>query len=253
MKPGSTPVVVPYLIHKEQRRAVEIMPDTPQEMLKQIAAAHMGQPTKVLGVRYPIRDGDELTLIHETDAQTARQVKLQELQEADRFIAKQLGTSSSAPPTALEVQQQAPPRAQSRELLIPWEVSKPKTCEFNRQGSCVPVIFQLEGEQISEHTKRKAFISAIRDHSWEMEGERAFGLPIMISSEIRSATPNQVILCRTDFPPEVIKSTRGTLHVTPRVPLSFPVGITAVFNEEKAAIRIPNHTLVLHPGPIRSE
>jgi hypothetical protein len=102
-------------------------------MLEQIATAHMAQPMKVMGVRYPIRDGDELTLIPGSDAQLAQQVKLQELQEADRFIAKQLGTTS-APPTALEVQQQVPPRAQSRELVILWEVSKPKKCEFNRQG-----------------------------------------------------------------------------------------------------------------------
>jgi hypothetical protein len=142
-------------------------------MLEQIAAAHMEQPTKVSGVRYPIGDGDELTLIPESDAQLARQVKLQELQEADRFIAKQLGTSSSAPPTAVEVQQQAPPRAQSREFVIPWEVSKPRTCEFDRQGTCVPVIFQSEGEQISERTRRKAFVSAfvIKHGKWK-ENER---------------------------------------------------------------------------------
>jgi hypothetical protein len=45
-KPGSVPVVVPYLIHKDQRRAVEIMPDTPMDMLEQIAAAHMDSQRK---------------------------------------------------------------------------------------------------------------------------------------------------------------------------------------------------------------
>jgi hypothetical protein len=30
--------------------------------------------------------------------------------------------------------------------VIPWEATKPKTCDFNRQGTCVPVVFQSEGE-----------------------------------------------------------------------------------------------------------
>jgi hypothetical protein len=37
--PDATPVVVPYLIYKDQRRAVEILPDTPEDMLEMIIAA----------------------------------------------------------------------------------------------------------------------------------------------------------------------------------------------------------------------
>jgi hypothetical protein len=136
-KLDSMPVVIPYLGYKDQRRAVEILPDTPQEMLEMISAAHMGQPTKVIVKRCPIRDGDELILVPETDAQIAHEVKLQELREADKFIPKRPAEPTSSPPIAQVIQQQAPPRAQSRELTIPWEVTKPKTCDFNRQGTCV--------------------------------------------------------------------------------------------------------------------
>jgi hypothetical protein len=81
-----------------------------------------------------------------------------------------------------------------------------------------------------------------------MEKERAFGLPVMISPGIKIATPNQIIPCRTKFLPasETPTSTRGVFHVTPRTPLSFPIGIKAVFNEEVASIRIPNNTPVDH-------
>jgi hypothetical protein len=110
-KLDSMPVVVPYLVYKDQRRAVEILPDTPQDMLEMISAAHMDQPTKVIVKRRPIRNRDELVLITEKDAQIAHEAKLQEFREADKFIPKQPVGPTSSPPTAQEVQQQAPPRA----------------------------------------------------------------------------------------------------------------------------------------------
>jgi hypothetical protein len=213
----------------------------------------MGQPTKVIVKRYTIRDGNELILVPERDAQIAHEIKLQELREADKFIPKPQATTSS-PLTAQEVRQQAPPRAQSREITAPWEFQKPQTCEFNRKGTCVPVIFQSEGEQISERTRRKAFISAVRDQTWEMEGERALGLPAMISPEIKTAVPGQIIPYRTRFLPEneTPKLTRGVLHVTPRIPLSFPIGITVVFNEEVAKITITERWTLPILEPARS-
>jgi hypothetical protein len=41
----------------------------------------------------------------------------------------------------------------------------------------------------------------------------------------QSAAPNQVILCRIKYQSDVPTSTKGILHVTPRITLSFPVGI----------------------------
>jgi hypothetical protein len=58
---GSTmKIVVPYVVHNEHKRPIEIAPDTPNDTLELIAARYMGQPTKVHVPRRPIRSGDEL-------------------------------------------------------------------------------------------------------------------------------------------------------------------------------------------------
>jgi hypothetical protein len=77
-----------------------------------------------------------------------------------------------------------------------------------------------------------------------MECERALELPVMISPEIRTVAPNQIIPCRTRFltDHETPTSTRGGFHVTTHVPLSFPIGITVAFNEEVMDLKIPKST-----------
>jgi hypothetical protein len=75
-----------------------------------------------------------------------------------------------------------------------------------------------------------------------MEGERALGLPVYINPAEHTASPNQVILCRIPYQAETPTATKGTLHVAPRIPLSFPIGIDVKFNEDKASIKAPNNT-----------
>jgi hypothetical protein len=69
-------VVVPYMIHNEHMRPIEIAPDIPEDMLELIAARYMGEPTKVHVPRRPIRTGDELTLITRTDVIMAQEIQL---------------------------------------------------------------------------------------------------------------------------------------------------------------------------------
>jgi hypothetical protein len=99
-------------------------------------------------------------------------------------------------------------------------------------------------DQILAKTKRKAYLSAVRNESWEMEDERSFGLPIDIHPDVRSVTANSVVPCRVRYldEQETPTSTTGVFHMTPRVPLSFPIGIAVVFNEEVAQIKVPNNT-----------
>jgi hypothetical protein len=221
-------VVVPYMVYQDYKRPIEIAPDTPADILEPIASNYMGQPTKVIVPRYPIRDSDLLTLVLESDARKAHEFKLQELREADKYVPKPVTVS---PPTMQQTIAQAPPRAQSRDITAPWELTKPGSREYAGHGNCVPVFLQVEGEQVTEHTRRKVYINPVRDEFWEREGERAFGLPVEINPSENSAIPNKTVLCRIH-------------HVTPRVPLSFPIGISVKFNDEVANIKVPNNTPV---------
>jgi hypothetical protein len=55
---------------------------------------------------------------------------------------------------------------------------------------------------------------------------------------------DDVVACRVRFVDvrSTPTATKGVLHVTPRVPLSFPVGIEVAFSEEVAKVSVPNNT-----------
>jgi hypothetical protein len=158
----------------------------------------------------PIRTGDELTLITLADARMAQEVKLEELREADKLIPKE-PDATTAPPAMQQLPRQAPPRAQSREITPLWEVTKPPTCDHGKRGDGIPVVLQIVGDQISERTRRKAYLCGFRNESWE--------IPIEIHPDVQSVTVNQVVPCRVRYlsEHETPTSTRCVLHVTPRI------------------------------------
>jgi hypothetical protein len=151
--------VVPYMVYREHKRPIEIAPETPDAMLEEIATMYMDQPTKVRVSRRPIRTGDELVLTTLADAQMTQEIKLQALREADKYVPKP-PVVTTAPPTMQQVFHQAPPRAQSREITPSWEIAKPQACDYARQGNCVPVILQIDGERGDEHNRRKVYINS---------------------------------------------------------------------------------------------
>jgi hypothetical protein len=67
-----------------------------------------------------------------------------------------------------QVLNQAPPRAHSREIQLPWEIAKPALAAQDR----VLVTMDLQ-ETIQDPAQRNAFLTRIRDESWEITAERA--------------------------------------------------------------------------------
>jgi hypothetical protein len=77
-----------------------------------------------------------------------------------------------------------------------------------------------------------------------MDVERAFGYPVEIRPGIAVVSDNDVVPCRVSYPPDrdFPPATKGVLYVTPRVHLSFPIGIIVAFDEEVDQIKVPNNT-----------
>jgi hypothetical protein len=232
--------VVPYVVHNGHKRPLEIAPDTPIDMLEHIAALYRNQPTKIRVPRLPIHTGDEIIMIMQTDVQMAQEIKLQELREADKLLPPTV--QPRAPPTMPQVLRQAPPRAQSRDIIPPWEMSKPTLKDFANQGDRIPVILHIE-ESIQGPSKKKVYLREHRDETWEKDTEQGFGFPVDIHPDVVVVTENLVVLYKVRFNPdyETPTATKGVFYVTPRVPLSFPIGIAAVFNEEITQITVPNN------------
>jgi hypothetical protein len=54
-----------------------------------------------------------------------------------------------------------------------------------------------------------------------------------------------VLPCLADFEEQALRQLKeGSIHISPRTPLSFPIGIKAVFNDQTADITIQNNTPV---------
>jgi hypothetical protein len=238
--------VVPYLKYKEHYRPIATVPNAPVDFLGQIAADYMSQQTMVIVPRMPIRSGDKIEMITAGDVQVKQEVKLQALREEDKVILPPV--KAQPPPTMQQVLSQAPPSAHSREIQAPWEIAKPELAAREK----VLVILDLQNA-IQEPSTRKAFFTRRRDDSWEREAQRAFGFPIKIDTEVQSVDENNVIPCLVDFEePAPRQLKQGSIHVSPRIPLSFPIGIKAVFNDQTADITIQNNTPVARVEAILS-
>jgi hypothetical protein len=94
--------------------------------------------------------------------------------------------------------------------------------------------------------KRKSYLHGNRDEAWEQAARRAYGYPIEIHQEVIIVKTGDIIPCRVRFvdAPSTPTATKGVLHVTPRIPLSFPVGIEVAFNDEVAKVTTPNNAPV---------
>jgi hypothetical protein len=98
-------------------------------------------------------------------------------------------------------------------------------------------------DAIQETSQRKAYLASVRDSSSVAAAERAFGFPITIDTEVQRIEEGAVIPCCAHFQEDVPKSPKaGTIHVSPRVPLSFPIGIHTVFNDQSTKVTIQNNT-----------
>jgi hypothetical protein len=71
-----------------------------------------------------------------------------------------------------------------------------------------------------------------------------FGYPIEIRQDVVVMTKDQVVPCRVRFVDShsTPTATKGVVYLTPRVPLSFSIGIEVKFNEEVAKVSTPNNT-----------
>jgi hypothetical protein len=207
-------VVVPYMVHYEHKRPIEIAPETPDDMLELIAARYMGEPTKVHVPRRHIRTSHEFTMITRTYMIRPQKIQLLVLREADKFIPK-APIPTTTPPTTQQLFRQTPPPAQSRDITPPWEVSKPSMRDFAKQGDRIPVILQIE-EPISEPSRKKVYLHENRDESWETDRERAFDYRIEIRLDVMVASANDIVPCLVRYPPdrEVPSATKGVIHVT---------------------------------------
>jgi hypothetical protein len=231
-------LVVPYLKYKDHYRPIATLSNAPTELLAAIAADYMNQQTMIKIPRRPIRSVDEIEMITAGDVQVKQEIKLQALREEDKVIPPPV--KAQAPPTMQQILNQAQPRAHSREIQAPWEIAKPELAAREQ----VLVILELQNA-IQEPSTRKAFITRRRDDSWEKAAQRAFGFPIKIDTEVQSVEENQAIPCLANFEePAPRQLKEGSIHISPRTPLSFPIGIKAVFNDQTADITIQNNTPV---------
>jgi hypothetical protein len=239
-------LVVPYLKYKEHYRPIATLPDAPIELSAAIAADYMNQQCMVTIPRRPIRSGDEIVMITAGDIQIKQEAKLQALREEDKVILPPV--KPRPPPTMQQVLNQSAPRAHSREILAPWEIAKPELAAREQ----VLVILELQNA-IQEPSTRKAFITRRKDDTWEKAAQRAFGFPIKFDTEVQSVEENQVLPCLVDFEEqEPRQSKEGSIHISPRTPLSFPIGIKAMFNDQTADITIQNNTPVARVEAILS-
>jgi hypothetical protein len=155
-------VVVPYLRYKEHYRPFATLPSVPTEFLAALAESYMGQPCMVTVPRRPVRTGDEIMMITAGEVQVKQGIKLQALREEDRM--PRIPVTPKAPPTMQQVLNQAPPRAHSREIQLPWEIAKQELAAQEQ----VLVILDLQNA-IQEPKIRKAFLTRRRDKSWEKQ------------------------------------------------------------------------------------
>jgi hypothetical protein len=221
---------------REHFRPVELPPDVDDKFLELLAESYMGQPCKVSVPHHPIRTGDEIMMITAGDGQIRQEIQLQALREEDKMPPAP--AASKAPPTMRQVLNQAPPRAHSREIQLPWEIAKPELAARER----VLATLDLQNA-IQEPAQRKAFLTRVRDDSWEKTSERAFGFPIKFDTEVKRMEEGNVIPCLADFEELAPKWQKaGTVHVSPKIPVSFPIAIKAVFNDQTANVTIQNNT-----------
>jgi hypothetical protein len=114
-------------------------------------------------------------MITRIDALIAQEIRLQEFREADKMPLPP--PPPKAPPIMQQALYQAPPRAHSREIATPWEISKPEFRNFARQGDRVLVILDVQNP-IQEPARRKVYRRGNCDETWEQVAERAYGYPI---------------------------------------------------------------------------
>jgi hypothetical protein len=229
-------VVVRCVRFREHFRPVATLPDVPNGFLKALEESHMGQPCQASVQHRPIRTGDAILMITAGDAQVKQEIQLQTLREEDKMPP--VPTTSKAPPTMRKILNQAPPRAHSREIQLPWEIAKPELAARER----VLVTLDLQNA-IQEPAQRKVFLMRVRDDSWKKTSERAFGFPIKFDTEVQRVEEGNVIPCLVDFEEDVPKWPKaGTVHVSPRIPISFPIAIKVIFNDQTTNITIQNNT-----------
>jgi hypothetical protein len=128
-------VVVPYLRYKKHYRPFATLPSVPTEFMAALAET-----------------GDEIMMITAGEVQVKQGIKLQALREEDRMPPAP--TTSKAPPTMQQVLNQAPPRAHSREIQLPWEIAKPELAAREQ----VLVTLELQNA-IQEPSTRKAYLT----------------------------------------------------------------------------------------------
>jgi hypothetical protein len=114
--------VVPYLTYGGHIRPVEVSPVSDDAFLARIAESYIDQPGQVSVPHQPIRNGDTIQIITASDAQIKQEVKLQALREDDKVLPP--APTPSVPPTMQQLRNQAPPRAHSREIQLPWEIGR---------------------------------------------------------------------------------------------------------------------------------
>jgi hypothetical protein len=93
-----------------------------------------------------------------------------------------------------QVLRQAPPRAQSREIQLPWEIAKPELAAQEQ----VLITLELQNA-IQEPKVRKAYLTRRRDDSWKKAAQMAFGFPIKLDTEVQQVEEGSVIPCLADF------------------------------------------------------
>jgi hypothetical protein len=152
--------VVRHMRFGEHFQPVAFPLDVDDKFLELLAESYMGQPCKVSVPHRPIRTGDEILMITASDAQIRQEIQLQALREEDKMPTAP--PASKAPPTMRQVLNQAPPRAHSREIQLPWETAKPELAARER----VLVTLDLQNA-IQEPAQRKAFLTRARDDSWK--------------------------------------------------------------------------------------
>jgi hypothetical protein len=185
-------VVVLYMRYKEHYRPVATLPDVPTEFLKALEESYMGQPCMVSVPHRPIRTGDEIQMITAGDAQIKQEIQLQALREEDKMPPAP--AVAKARPTMRQVLNQAPPRAHSREIQLPWEIAKPELAAREQ----VLVTLELQNA-IQEPAQQKAFLTRSRDDSWDKAAQRAFGFPIKFDTEVQRVEEGNVIPCLAGF------------------------------------------------------
>jgi hypothetical protein len=155
---STMPTVVPYVTFGEDLRPIEVLAEIDDDTLAQIAESYISRRCKENISHRPIRTGDLIQIVTEADVQMKQEVRLQEFRDEDRMVSSP--PKPSAPPTMQQVLHQAPPRAHSREIQLPWEIERPTLAE----DDVVLVTLALE-EAIQDPSQRKAYLTRHRSDS----------------------------------------------------------------------------------------